>query len=124
MRGNLKSAVLYIPPVLALLAIWYGLLFTGNTPGSSATDVLHFVLMEGPNPYWFRWLFALPILCAALGIAHISPIARQRTGQFCLLALGAALAIASWPTVSIEISVFVTIPVIYASLGLRKPPQA
>ena len=120
MSENSKAALLYIPPVLALLAIWYGLLFTGNLPSSSPADTLHFVLTEGPEPHWFRWILALPIFCAALGIAHMSPMSRICRGRVALLVLGAVLATASWLTVSTEISVFVTLPVVYAFLGARR----
>lgn len=121
MRENSKAALLYVPPVLALLAVWYGMLFIGNASMRSAVEMLQFSLTQGPQPNWFRWIFLLPIICAALGIAHISPIVRRKMGRVILVIAGVAVAGASWLTVSTEISIFVTLPVFFAVSGALRP---
>ena len=117
MPPNTKAALLYIPPILALLAIWFGLLFTETSPTTQALDMLHFCVAESPNRAWVRWLLLLPALCAGLGIAHLTPLAHKQSGRAALFLAGAVLAAASWFTVSIDISVFATLPLLYAFIG-------
>jgi len=115
-----KAALLYVLPVLAVLGIWYLLLFTGNTPASSASSTFVFMVTEGAGPYWFRWLLVLPLLCVALGVAHVSPVATSRTGAVVLLALGSALAVAAWVTVAHEIALFVSLPLVYGFIAVKR----
>ena len=119
MRANTKAALLYIPPVLALLFIWYGMLFIGGSSLPQAIDILHFSVMQSPHHAWFRWLLVLPILCTALCLAHVSPLASKREGRIALVLAGGAVAAASWLTASIEVSVFITLPLFYALAGAR-----
>lgn len=117
MDANSKAALLYIPPVLALLAVWYGLLFLEVSSDSSAIHMLLFTLSEGPAPNFFRWLLVLTFACAVLGMGHASPLTRKRAGRVSLFLVGAAIAVGSWLTVSIEVSVFATLPLLYAFRG-------
>jgi hypothetical protein len=117
--AHTKAALLYVLPVFALVGMWYLLLFTGNAPAVSALSTLAFLLTEGPMPSWFRWLLLLPAICATLGAAHLSPVTHTRSGSLCLFVLGTALSIAAWLTVSSEIAVVVSLPLLYAFLGAR-----
>jgi len=115
----MKAALLYVLPVLALLGMWYLLLFTGTTSASSPGSTLLFLLTEGPKPNWFRWLLLLPLLCAVLAAAHVSRLTRTRSGSVLLLVIGSGLAAAAWVTVAPEIALFVSLPLVYGFLGAK-----
>lgn len=117
MRSHTKAGLLYVLPVVAVLVVWYLLLFEGTAPGVTPKGAFAFVLTEGARPWWFRWLFALPFLSLALAAAYCTRPATTRFGSALLLALGVALAIASWLTVSPEIALFTTLPLAYGVLG-------
>jgi len=117
--AHTKAALLYVLPVLAVLGIWYLLLFAGTPSASSPRSTLAFVLTEGAQPWWFRWLLVLPALCVALGAAHLSRVAHTRAGSLWLFVLGSALSVAAWLTVAWEIAVFVSLPLLYGFLGAR-----
>ena len=111
--SNRKAAALYVLPVLAVLGIWYVLLFTANTSGTTPRSTFIFVLTEGPRPLWFAWLLLLPLLCCALAAAYLSSAIRNRKGALSLFASGLALAAGAWATVAPEVALFVTLPLLY-----------
>jgi hypothetical protein len=117
MRSHTKAGLLYVLPAAAVLVVWYLLLFEGSAPGVTPKGTFAFVLTEGARPWWFRWLFALPFLSMALAAAYCTHSAATRVGSALLLALGVALAVASWLTVSPEIALFTTLPLAYGILG-------
>jgi hypothetical protein len=117
MRLHTKAGLSYLVPLVGVLVVWYFLLFEGNAPGVASNRTFAFLLSEGPRPWWFRWLFALPMGCVALAAGYFSRLATTRTGAAVLLALGIALAIASWLTVSPEVAILATLPLFYAALS-------
>jgi hypothetical protein len=120
MRFHTKAGLLYLLPAVAVLVVWYLLLFEGNAPGVTPKGTFAFVLTEGARPWWFRWLFALPFLCLSLAAAYLSRLAALRVGSVMLLTLGVALAAATWLTVSSEIALFTTLPLAYALLSIKE----
>jgi hypothetical protein len=119
MRSQFKAALLYVLPAVAVVVVWYLILFEGDAPGVTPRSTFAFVLTDGPRPLWFRWLFALPFLSLALALAYATAIARTRAGSVLLLLLGALLAIASWLTVSAEIAILATLPLVYGFINTR-----
>ncbi|HWK82296.1 MAG TPA: hypothetical protein VNS61_01050 [Caldimonas sp.] len=120
MRFHTKAGLLYLLPAIAVLVVWYLLLFEGNVPGVTPKSTFAFVLTEGARPWWFRWLFVLPFLCFTLAAAYQSRLAALRVGSVVLLSLGVALAAATWLTVSSEIALFTTLPLAYAFLSTKE----
>jgi hypothetical protein len=120
MRTQTKAALLYVLPAVAVAAVWYLLLFEGNAPGVTPRSTFPFVLTEGPRPLWFRWLFALPFVSLSLSLAYATRVARSRSGSVVLLLLGCAFAGASWLTVSPEVAVVATLPLVYGGIGARE----
>jgi hypothetical protein len=119
---QIKAALLYLLPTVAVLAIWSVLLFIDQR--SSALDTLAFLITEGPQPLWFLWLLALPICLLALAASYASPLARSHRGSRVLLALGISLASCTWLTVSTEVAVFASIPVLYGFLAARQATRS
>ncbi|WOB06884.1 hypothetical protein [Piscinibacter gummiphilus] len=115
-----KAALLYLLPAAAILAIWYVLLFKGNTQQSSATGTLGYLLTEDPNSIWFTWLLVLPAGFLALSAGYSMSLARSRRGSKALLAIGISLAVAAWLTVSTEIAVFASLPVLYGLAAAKQ----
>jgi hypothetical protein len=112
-NSNVKAGWLYVLPGLAVLGIWYVLLFTANSSGTTPLSTFVFVLTEGPKPWWFAWLLLLPILCFALAVAYMTRLPKSRIGSAWLFASGVALALAAWATVSTEVALFATLPLWY-----------
>jgi hypothetical protein len=108
-----KAGALYILPAIAVLSIWWVLLFVENSPGVTPLGTLRFVLTEGPQRHWFYWLIALPILCALLTGAYWSRLTRNRSGAVGLFVVGAVVSLAAWFTVTWEIAMFATLPLLY-----------
>lgn len=119
-----KAALLYLLPTAAILGIWYVLLFQGSSSHSSATDTLAFVLTEGPKPLWFLWLLVLPSCFLALAASYLTPLARSHRGSRVLLAVGAALAACAWFTLSTEVSLFASLPVLYGFLVAKQAKRS
>lgn len=120
MRFHTKAGLLYLLPAIAVLVVWYLLLFEGSAPGVTPKGTFAFVLTEGARPWWFRWLFALPFLCLSLAAAYLPRVAALRVGAVVLLTLGVALAVATWLTVSSEIALLTTLPLAYALLNAKE----
>ncbi len=118
-----KTAAMYVLPVLAILGIWYFLLFVGNSSGTTPKSTFVFVLTEGPMPWWYAWLLVLPVLCCALAAAYLSGVASSSKGAVSLFGLGVALAASAWITVSPEIALFVTLPLWYSFQCIRERAQ-
>jgi hypothetical protein len=118
--ANTKAALLYVLPALAVFGVWFILLFVGNSSAVTPASTLAFVLTESPSPLWFRWLLVLPVLCAALAIAYLSRLTRTRVGSIALLCCGVALAGVAWLTVSAEIALFVSLPVLYGFVVVKE----
>ena len=116
-----KAALLYLLPTAAVLAIWYALLFKGNAQQSSPASTLSHLLTQGPEPIWFIWLLALPACFLVLAVGYATSFASSHRGSQVLLGIGISLAIAAWFTVSIEVAVFASLPVLY---GLAAAKQA
>lgn len=114
MRSNVVVAALYAFPVLAVLGIWYVLLFDAD---GSATPrgILTYVLTEAPERQWFHWLLAAPVLWATVAIAHLTPVAARRTGSVALNCAGACLALVAWFTLTFSIALFASLPLMYAA---------
>jgi uncharacterized membrane protein len=81
-------------------------------------------MSEGPRPWWFRWLFVLPFLCVALAAAYRSRLATAKAGALALLAIGSALALASWLAVTPEIALCTTLPLAYGVIVVRESLQS
>jgi hypothetical protein len=117
---QIKAALLYLLPTLAVLGVWYLLLTKGNSEQSSAIGTLTFVLTEGPMPIWFRWLLLLPVLFLGVAAGYASPLSRSRRGAQVLLGLGVLVAASAWLTVSTEVAVFASLPLVYGLLLVRQ----
>jgi len=112
--SSAKAGLLYLLPALAVLSIWWILLRYENPPNVTPSSTLKFVLTEGAQQLWFRWLIALPALCLALSAAYFSRVAQTRRGAVALLVVGIALALAAWFSVTHEIALFVSLPLLYS----------
>jgi hypothetical protein len=118
--SQIKAALLYLLPTGAILGIWYVLLFQGDSSNSSATDTLAFVLTEGPEPLWFLWLLVLPSCFLALAGSYLTPLARSHAGSRVLLVVGASLAACAWFTLSTEVALLSSLPVLYGFLAAKQ----
>ena len=114
-----KAGLLYFLPMLAVLGIWWILLFHDNPPNVTPSSTLSFVLTEGPQQLWFHWLIALPVLCLGLSAAYFSRVAKSRQGAVALLVVGIALALAAWFSVTHELALFVSLPLLYGIIHAR-----
>jgi hypothetical protein len=119
LHTNTRVGLLYLMPVIGVLIMWYVILFAGNPPGVTSKSTLASLLTEGPRPYFFRWLLALPALCLTIMAAYFSPIASTRAGYFALVVVGLFLAIAAWLSVSVDLAVCTTLPPVYALFVAR-----
>lgn len=113
------AGLLYLLPGAAILGAWWILLFVGTSPGVGGLDTLRFVLSEGPRPDWFLWFLVLPFLFFLLAAAHLSRVAAIPAAPASLFALGLALAVASWLTLSAELALFATLPLLPAFQAMR-----
>lgn len=118
-KAGTKAGLLYLLPTVTVCGIWYVLLAADSSPTSSAGATLMFVLSDGPNPYWFRWLVALPVLCLVLCVAYLSRVSATRVGSACLFAAGLALSTAIWLTVAHEVALFATLPLLHGFLNAK-----
>ena len=118
--SQIKAALLYLLPTASILGIWYVILFKGGSSHSSATDTLAFVLTEGPQPLWFLWLLVLPACFLALAAGYLTPLARSHRGSRVLLAIGTGLAASAWFTLSMEVALFSSLPVLYGFLVAKQ----
>jgi len=116
MRSHTKAGLLYLLPAGAVVVVWYLMLFGVDMTSVVPNRTLPSVLSEGPRPWWFRWLFVLPFLCLGLAGAYCSRFATRKTGALVLLAIGSALALATWLTVTSEIALCTTLPLAYGVL--------
>jgi hypothetical protein len=114
-----KAGLLYLLPTLAALFIWWVLLFHDNPPNVTPSSTLSFVLTEGPQQLWFHWFIALPVLCLGLSVAYFSSVAKSRQGAVVLLVVGIALALAAWLSVTDELALFVSLPLLYGVIHAR-----
>lgn len=94
--SNGMAASFYSLAALAVLGVWYILLFVGDLPCDNVVENLLYVLNEPPAQLIFRWLLALPALCLLLASAYCSRWSRTRAGASILFAAGAALTLAAW----------------------------
>jgi cytochrome bd-type quinol oxidase subunit 2 len=96
-------------------AIWYIYLFVApvrpESLTASAIDTLKYTFSsENEMRWWFAWLAALCLCCAAVGAAYLLNVGRKRQGAILLfsvlifLALG-TLAFTAWP-----LALFVALP--------------
>lgn len=115
-RAHTIAGLLYLLPVLAVLFVWWALIFVGV---SSPLETFRFALLDGPNPHWFWWLLVFPVICLALSIAYLSQLAVSRAGASWFFVLGAGLAAAAWLTFSSEIALFATLPLLYGFGNFR-----
>lgn len=117
---NAKAGLLYLLPALAVLLNWWILLFYDNPPNITPSSTLNFVLTEEPQRLWFRWLIVLPALCLVLSAAYFSRVAQTRRGAIALLVVGIALALAAWLSVTHELALFVSLPLLYGLSHVRQ----
>ena len=123
MRSYTKAGLLYFLPALAILGVWYEILFVGNPPGITPSGTLRALLSDDFKGPWLRWFAVLPVLCLGLAGVYLSGVPKTRKWAIILAALGTCLAAAAWLTVQPSVSVLVTLPLVYGFLSLRSAPS-
>jgi hypothetical protein len=118
-HANKKIGICYLLPVIGILIMWYVVLLKANPPGITPKGSLIFLLTQGPRLWFFRWLLVLPTLCVLLATAYFSSIPKTRLGYSALITVGIALALAAWLTVSVDIAVCTTLPLVYSLFGVK-----
>lgn len=118
--AHTATALLYLVPILAVGGMWAVRLSEAGSSGTTAWRTFVFVLTDGPVPGWFRWMLVLPVLCLALGAAHLSRAGRSRGGSVLLFVLGSALSVAAWLTAAPAIALFVSLPLVCAFVAARE----
>ena len=114
------AALLYLPPVIAVLSVWYVLLFIGNTTSMSPMSNLQYFLFVEPKRVWFWWLLALPVSFLGLAASYVSEVATTLRGSVSLLLIGTVLAIATWLTLTHSIALFASFPLLYSFLAAKQ----
>lgn len=115
---NAIAGLLYLLTALAVLGIWYILLFVGNPECVKPLESLRYFLMEPPQSLWFRWLLILPVLYLTFSGLHFSKLSKTRFGSIGLFAFGVLLTSATWLTVQ-TIAIFATAPLIFSFENMR-----
>jgi uncharacterized membrane protein len=115
---NSVAGLLYLLSALAVLGIWYILLFMDNPSCINPLESLRYFLTESLQSMWFRWLLILPVLCLTVSALHFSKLSQSRIGSICLFSFEVLLAIATWLTVQ-AIAIFATLPLIYSFKNMR-----
>jgi hypothetical protein len=120
--ANKATGLLYILPAVAVLGIWYILLFAGNSSAHTSIDTIAYFLSGQTNEMILsRWmLVAFPLLCIALSIAYFSRIPRIRGGAIVLFFAGVLLALVAWGTVSPGLAGLVSAPLFIAFKEVRR----
>lgn len=106
--------MLYVLPVVAVLGVWCILLFVADGP-ATPRNIFEYLLIEAPERHWFNWLLAAPVLWSALAAAYLTPLATRRAGNIALLGIGGSVAVAAWLTLSFEIALFASLPILYTA---------
>ena len=120
LTASTKAGALYLLPALAVLSIWWVLLFVANSPGVTPLSTLRFVLTEGPQRHWFYWLIAMPIHFVLLAGAYWSRLTRTKGGAVGLFLVGSAVSLAAWFTVTWEVAMFATVPLLYGFRSIKE----
>jgi hypothetical protein len=111
------TGLLYIFPFIAILLLWYALIFLEN-PEPRYT--LSYLLNETPQFIWFRWLLIAPLLCLALSGAYFSYLSQLRMGAILLFLSGLVFAFVAWFTFDSSISIFISLPLLYGYKNVRQ----
>ncbi len=111
-----RTAIAYLAPAVAVFGMWAILLFVASdTPGAGPADMLRYALVEAPERHMFWWMATLPMICVALSVAYLLPIARERSGAIVLCGVGVVLALATWLTMDWTIAFFATVPLVFSA---------
>jgi hypothetical protein len=108
-----SAGIAYLLPAVAIGAIWYTLLFVGNTPRITSAGMLRYAFVEAPERHHFWWLALLPTLWLFLAAAYFSAIARSKLGAVALCGVGIVVAVATWLTMDWTLAVFATFPLVF-----------
>lgn len=119
-RTNTVAAILYVLPALATLGAWYVLLFVPAGGFVTPQSTLHYVLTEEPRRLWFYWFLVAPVLWIGLSLAYLTPAALRLPGAIILLGLGTPIAVAAWLTLTFELALFASLPLVHGVKCVRE----
>lgn len=111
--GKIAGAM-YVLPALAVVPLWYILLFVGNLPNPNYGEMLHVWFIEDPYREFFWYHAALPVICGAMAAANLFAIAPLTIAAQVLFGIGVVVALSAWFLSNIGIAIFVTLPLIYS----------